>query len=97
MKHVLFSIRDESTELWTVPFTGRTTSTGIRMFSESANEEGHTFQKYPASYRLYEVGLFDDETAEFIIHNEAQLLLSGLDAQRAASPPVPMPVLSAGA
>lgn len=60
----LFTVHDSKAEAFIVPFYERTTGLAVRAFTQAANEPDHQFNKFPSDYTLFELGNFDELTAE---------------------------------
>lgn len=60
----LFSIRDLKAEAYNDPFYAPTTAVALRLFETNVKDPNSDLAKYPADYRLYEVGSFNRETGE---------------------------------
>ena len=68
MEHLLFSIYDEKAHAYLPPFTLPTAGMAIRTFTDCANAPDHAFSRNPGDYTLFELGVFDDNTAEINAH-----------------------------
>ncbi len=69
MKHLMFSIYDDKANAYLPPFTLPRAEMAQRTFSDCVNSENHAFALHPGDYTLYELGVFDDETAEINSHD----------------------------
>lgn len=65
MKHKVFSIFDVKSGIFNPPFMCRATGEAVRSFSQLANDKTTQVGMYPEDYILFEIGLFDDETAVY--------------------------------
>lgn len=68
MLHKVFSIYDSKAEIFRQPFMSPTAGTAIRDFELAVNEKDSMLNKYPADYTLFEIGVWDDNNCEYIIH-----------------------------
>ncbi len=68
MTNKIFTVYDSKAEAYTTPFFSQTTATAIRAFTQAANEVDHDFNRYAADYTLFELGLWDDQTADITTH-----------------------------
>lgn len=68
----LFSIKDEKSDLFSMPFTSRTRGTAIRIFEQTVNnnQEGNLLSKYPQDYTLYQIADFDTLTGQILSNIE---------------------------
>lgn len=65
MIHRIFTVFDCKAEAYLTPFFMQTKGAAIRAFTDAVNEPGHTFNKHPEDYTLFEIGKWNDERAEF--------------------------------
>lgn len=63
MKHELFSVYDSKAETYGPIFTSKNKAMAIRLIQQSA--PGTTMGTYPSDFILFQLGSFDDDTAEF--------------------------------
>lgn len=63
MKKV-FSVYDSKAEAYLQPFFTDSTGLAIRAFETAANNEKHEFNRYAGDYTLFEIGIYDEQTAE---------------------------------
>lgn len=63
----IFSVFDTKGGAFLQPFYAMSKGHAIRSFTDSTNTEGHTFNKYPEDFILFELGDFDDSNAKFHI------------------------------
>lgn len=59
MKLVVFSVYDSKAEAFLQPFFSQSRGTGLRSFSDAAQDENHGFSRHAADYTLFELGEFD--------------------------------------
>lgn len=64
MLHKLFTIYDEKAEVFLPPFFVPTLGIALRAFTDTINSKDHQFGKHPADYTIFQLGSFDDATAE---------------------------------
>lgn len=60
----VFSVFDCKAEAHLQPIFAPTNAVAIRIFIEAAMDQNHNFHKYAADYTLFEIGTFNEETAE---------------------------------
>ncbi len=65
MKLKVFSIYDSKAEAFIQPFYSQTTGTAVRSFEQACNDRASDFNKFAGDYTLFELGEFDQNTAEF--------------------------------
>lgn len=65
----IFTVYDSKTTAYMSPFFNLSTGGAIRSFEEACRDESSTFHKYPADFTLFEIGVFDDATAELTIYD----------------------------
>lgn len=70
----VFTVYDSKAEAHLPPFFSATTGLATRAFEDAANKEGHDFNKYPADYTLFELGMFDEIKCEWAFY-EAKISL----------------------
>ena len=68
MNQRMFTVYDHKASAYLLPFFSQTKGTAIRSFTESCNDPQSTFFKYPEDFTLFELGEYDDSTAELFIH-----------------------------
>lgn len=58
----MFTVYDEAADAYLPPFFASTLGLAVRSFTEAANDPSTSFNKYPGSFTLFEIGVFDDST-----------------------------------
>ncbi len=86
----IFAIYDNKAQAYMQPFFALTAGLALRTFSDSSNSQDTIFHAHPTDFCLYEIGEFNDETAEINTHKEtknlglaADYLLEGHDNLKA--------------
>lgn len=74
---MLFSVMDTKVGAFAAPFCCRTKGEAIRSFTEAKRDAQSMISKYPADYRLYHIGEFDE--GQGIIQPIAPALVVGAD------------------
>lgn len=64
MKTKIFTVYDSKAEAYMSPFYMQSTGAAIRAFSDTAADPSSQIAKHPSDYTLFEIGEFDDATAE---------------------------------
>lgn len=77
MNQMVFSIYDSKAEAYTNPFVAKTRGLAVRMFQELVNQQGHQFNKFPADYTLFAIGLWD-ESVGVVTATEPENMGTGL-------------------
>lgn len=65
----VFSIYDSKVEAYMKPFFDQTKGSAIRAVTEAVNDSSTTFSKYPADFTLFELGTYDDSSAQFDLYS----------------------------
>lgn len=65
MKFKIFSIKDHALDAYMRPWYAQSTGQAVRMFQDEINNPQSEMHKHPDDYDLYELGDWDEETAEF--------------------------------
>lgn len=66
----IYAIYDNKAEAFMQPFFAATPGLALRTFEDNANNPDSILSKHPNDFCLYEIGVFDDQTAEIINHSE---------------------------
>lgn len=64
----IFTVYDSKAEAFLPPFFQATKAMAQRVFETVANDPKHQFGAHPADYTLFEIGEFNDESAEIVPH-----------------------------
>ena len=75
----VFACRDTKAKAFLQPFFSNASGTAIRAFGDACDDEKSPFYKHPSDYILYEIGFYDDSTAELSSINPIKLLASASD------------------
>lgn len=79
MIHKLYSVHDAKAELYDPPKAFRSRGLALREFSNAVNKKGHPFNTYPADYHFFEIGEYDDCTAQMKIFDVKENLGCAID------------------
>lgn len=60
----VYSIYDVKAKVFNVPFFAQTDVLAERLLRGAASEKGSLLGRFPADFRCYRIGLFDDESGE---------------------------------
>ena len=81
MIHKIFTVYDVAAEAYLPPFMLHQQGMAIREFQNMCNDQQHRFGANPEDYILFELGTFDDETAEYETH-EPLSVANGIEMLR---------------
>ena len=70
----MFTVYDSKAEAYLQPWGNKTKGQAIRMFTDTVRDEKSNFNKHPEDYTLFEIGEYDESTAELLAH-EAKISL----------------------
>lgn len=73
-----FCLYDSKLEAYLTPFFAPNRGVAMRHFADLVSNPEHAFGKHPEDYTLFELGDFDDVTANFIAGSPASIC-NGLD------------------
>jgi len=79
MIHRIYSVYDSAAEAYLLPFVLPTKGLAIRGFGEAVNNPQHDFCKYSEQYTLFELGTFNDATAEFKLYASPENMGVGVE------------------
>ena len=65
MIHHVFAVYDDKAGAFLPPFFLHTVGLARRLFTDSANQEGHPFNQHPADFTLFRIGRWDDNTGKY--------------------------------
>lgn len=65
MKTHVFSVLDSKVGTFAQPWFSPTVASGLRAFTEAAQDGNSMLAKHPGDFTLYLLGTFDDETGIF--------------------------------
>lgn len=77
----VFTVFDSKAEAFLPPFFARARGAGIRMFSEACRTPDHGFFAHAGDYTLFELGVWDDSSGNFTLHDAKVNLGNGLTFQ----------------
>lgn len=66
MIHLMFSVYDRVSGLYSKPFYSMSENTAIRDFRTAARDDQSDIGKNPSDYSLHYVGSFDDQTGRVV-------------------------------
>ena len=83
MKMIVCSIKDRAADAFGRPFYVPAVGVAIRSFQDEVNRAADDSQIYqhPDDFDLFDLGVFDDSTGLFELHNTPTLLMLGKQAK----------------
>lgn len=72
----IFAIYDNKAEAFMQPFYANTVGLALRIFADNVANPESIMNKNPYDFVIYEIGAFDDKTAE--VHNKEQNINLGM-------------------
>lgn len=90
----LYTVYDSKAEAYLPMFASQTAGTAIRAFTEAVNDPSHVFGRHAGDYTLFEIGTWNETTAEIIMHNaklNLGMAINYLDQQGIRDPGMPDP------
>lgn len=72
-----YSIFDQVTQIFNLPFQAHNHNDAIRMFTNAAKDETTNLSKSPSDYNLYYVAIYDNEKGEYITISPKELIFKG--------------------
>lgn len=79
MKLNIYSIYDTAAAAYLRPFFIPSDGQASRAFTDIATDAEHEVGKHPSDYTLFKIGIWDDNTAEFITFSPEKVL-TGMEA-----------------
>lgn len=75
MKLYMCSVRDRQLDAFGVPVFVQARGVAVRSFNDEINraDPSNPLYKHPEDYELFEIGIFDDETAQVESHEPRSL------------------------
>lgn len=64
MQMKVFAIFDSKAEVYTKPFYALSVGEALRSFTDAVNEPASPYNKHPADYTLFAIGVYDDGNAQ---------------------------------
>jgi hypothetical protein len=90
MQKMIFSVFDEKTKLFSVPFYAVTTGEALRTFGDIVNDDRTLISKYPGDFKLYFLGEFEEETAKYKLIPQPAFLAHATDYNKKQSISTPL-------
>lgn len=74
-----FAIRDIKIDSFHLPFFQTHKAGAMRMFSDLARDQQSPMAKHPEDFQLFEIGVYDPQTAQLIPHSQTAFLANATD------------------
>lgn len=71
----MYSVYDEITKLFNLPFASINQNDAIRTIRMAAQDSTHPLHKSAQDYSLYSIGIYDDTTGQYTNHNIPDLVI----------------------
>lgn len=84
----VFAVRDMKALAFLQPFFSNSTGSALRAFGDAVADKNCPFSKHPEDYVLYEIGTYDDNSAELTSVSPVKMMACATDFV-AVVPPTP--------
>jgi hypothetical protein len=83
MKKCIIAVHDQASKAYGQPIFAPAIGVAIRSFTDEVNNnhEHNQMYKHPSDFTLFDLGLYDDNTGEFLLHNQPIKLITAMDAK----------------
>lgn len=77
MKQTIVAVRDAAADVFGRPYFVPSVGVAIRTFTDEVNRDAadNMLNRHRKDFALYEIGSYDDSTAQIICHSEPKLLI----------------------
>lgn len=75
----VFAVRDMKALAFLQPFFSNATGAALRAFGDACEDDKSPFNKHPEDYVLYEIGSYDDCTAELVALSPVHMMATASD------------------
>lgn len=82
MEVKIFAVYDVKTATFGQPFFQQTSAAAQRSFISACRDKSSLLGQYPADFRLFHIGVYDDSTS-FITSGKPELLMEGVNVDEA--------------
>lgn len=90
----VFAIHDGKMKMFQLPFFIHTVGAALRLFEDLCNDPKSTVNRHPEDFVLYEIGTYDDNTAEFISNHPLSMVAAATEYAKPAMMTPQIPVFS---
>jgi len=77
----IFSVYDSKVEAYIQPFYMNSTGAAMRAFEDTVNDPESALNKHPEDYTLFELGTFDDQTAQISLYESKKSLTTAIECR----------------
>lgn len=88
MQIKMFTVYDSKAEAYLPPFYMQSTGQAVRSFEDTVNDTAHSMHKHASDYTLFEIGHYDDSTAQVDMLKTPISLGTALEHQTQQSQPL---------
>lgn len=89
MIYLVYSIYDSKAEAYLPPFILPKKAMAVRAFTDCVNSPTHQFGQNPEDYTLFELGSFDDQHGQYLLHRSVISCGNGLEFRKPDHPKSP--------
>ena len=79
MQQRIYTVYDCKAEAYLKPFFTSTKGLALRSFIDESNKPGTSLNTYPADYTLFEIGTYDEQTGQIVMHKAHENLGTALE------------------
>jgi len=87
----MFCMYDRKSETYQPPLYCHNVGHALRVFGNLFAEPGQMMYRYPDDFQIFEIGRFDDLTAE-VVATKPHLVCTGTELRAEYAPKMPVPV-----
>lgn len=82
MKQKAYSIRDQKSEIFNLPFFAKTHGEAERNFGAVVNDEKTVVGQHPEDFDLYHIGEYDDNLGQFEPLDTPQVIIKAVQLKK---------------
>lgn len=84
MNFCICAVRDAAADVYGRPFFVPTKAVALRHFADEVNRiaDDNAWNRHPEHFELFELGLFDDATASFVMLSKPKQVATALEVKR---------------
>lgn len=79
MPSKIYSVFDNKADVFSPPFVAATKGLATRIFADVVNDKNSQVNRYPADFKLVEIGTFDEVTGRVVGYDTFESLGFGTD------------------
>nr|WAE43326.1 MAG: nonstructural protein [Microviridae sp.] len=80
----IFSVRDNKVSSYGIPFFNDSEIGAARDLQMAVNDDKIQLSYFPEDFELFELGSFDNITAEFIMHDKPKFIIGAISLKKLA-------------